>query len=66
MHAKCPAFSPPFPSPLSSISLNIIVSNLLNQNSVGEELLSTTDENKEKGPLIYFELNWPPFIPTYE
>jgi len=38
------------------------VSNLLHQNGVGEELLSTTDENGEKKlPFIYFKLNRPPF-----
>jgi len=31
------------------------VSNLLNQNGVGEKLLSITYENGEKGPIIYFE-----------
>ena len=29
------------------------VSNLLNKNGVREKPMSTTDENQEKGPLIY-------------
>jgi len=46
------AYSPPFPSPSSTISFNIIkVSNLLNENIVEEKLLSTTDECREKDPL---------------
>jgi len=45
------AYSPPFPSPLFSISL---VSNLLNQNVVGGKLLSTADENGEKRALYIF------------
>jgi len=42
-------YSPPFPSPLFSISfLHNKVSNLLNQNGVREKPMSTTDENGEK------------------
>jgi len=52
--------SPPFSSPLFTSSFNITVLNLLNQNGVREELLSTTDENREKEHIIYFELSWPP------
>jgi len=45
------AYSPSFHPPLSSISINM--SNLLNQNGVGEIILSITDENGEKGTHIF-------------
>jgi len=45
------AYCPLFPSPLSFISIDIKVSNLLNKNGVGEEILSTTDDNGGKGTL---------------
>jgi len=42
------------------------VSNLLNQNGVREKPMSTTNQNGTKGLFIYFELNWPLFVPPYE
>jgi len=61
------AYSSPFLSPLSSISFNIIKCQiyLIKMVLVKNFCLQLTKTEK-KGPFIYFKLNWPSFVPTYE